>query len=115
DLVVSQGPMVFGAQAAAAGAIPVVFGFSGDPVEAKLVSSLARPGGNLTGIGLLGFELVGKRLEVLKEALPRVTRVAILANPGHPGEREEFRVSETAARRLGLTVQYLPVGSARDF
>jgi len=115
DVLVTQGPMVFGAKAVAAGAIPVVFGFSGDAVEAKLVTSLARPGANVTGVGLLGFELVGKRLEVLKEALPRITRVAILANPAHPGEQEELRASQAAARRLGLALQYVPVGSVRDF
>jgi len=114
DVIVSQGPMVFGAQAAA-GTIPVVFGYSGDPVEAKLVRSFARPGGNLTGVSLLGFELVGKRLELLKEALPRVTRVAILANTQHAGEQTVLRVSRAAAERLGVTVQYLPVSSARDF
>ena len=64
---------------------------------------------------LLGFELVGKRLDLLKEALPRMTRVAILANPQHAGEQTELRESQAAARRLGLTVQYLPVSSARDF
>lgn len=114
DLIVTQGPMIFGARAAA-GTIPVVFGFSGDPVEAKLVTSVSRPGGTVTGMTFLGIELVGKRVEVLKEALPGVVRLAILANPGHAGEQSELRESQVAARRLGLSVQYLPVSSARDF
>ena len=114
DVVVTLGPMVFGAQAGA-GATPVVFGFSGDPVEAKLVASLARPGGNLTGMTFLAFELVGKRLELLKEARPGITRVAILANVMHPGEQTELRESQVAARRLGLTLQYVPVRAPGDF
>jgi putative ABC transport system substrate-binding protein len=61
------------------------------------------------------LELVGKRLEVLKELMPRLARVAILANPAHPGEQLELRASRSAADRLGLAVQYLPVSSARDF
>jgi putative ABC transport system substrate-binding protein len=112
--VVTQGPMVFGARAEA-GAIPLVFLFSGDPVEAKLVASLARPGGNLTGLTLLSLELAGKRLELLKEVLPRLSRVAILANQEHPGERAELRESQAAAARLGLTVQYVPVQTLGDF
>jgi len=114
DVIVAQGPMVFGARAEA-GRIPLVFLFSGDPVEAKLVASLARPGGNLTGLTLLSLELVGKRLELLKEVLPGLSRVAILANPEHPGERAELRESQTAAGRLGVTVQYVPVRTVGDF
>ena len=65
--------------------LPVVFGFSGDPVEAKLVQSLAHPGTNYTGMSYLASELVGKRIEFLKDALPHVRRIAILARPQHPG------------------------------
>jgi putative ABC transport system substrate-binding protein len=114
DVIVTQGPMVWGARAEA-GSVPVVFGFSGDPVEAKLVASLAHPGGNLTGVTFLSLELAGKRLELLKEALPRLSRVAILANPEHPGERAELRESEVAAGQLGLKVQYVPVRTVGDF
>ncbi len=114
DLLVTQGPAVFGAREAT-GAIPIVFGFSGDPVEAKLVTALARPGGTLTGMTFLGFELVGKRIEILKEAVPTVGRVAIIANPGHAGEQSELKASQSAAGRVGMTVQYLPVSSVRDF
>ena len=71
--------------------IPIVFTTSGDPVESGYVDSLARPGGNMTGMSWLSFELVGKRLELLKEAMPRVSRVAILSNPQHPGEQRELR------------------------
>jgi len=61
------------------------------------------------------FELIGKRLEVLKEAVPGLTRVALLANTGHPGVQEELARSQAAARRLGFTVQYVPVAAVRDF
>ncbi len=114
QVIVTQGPMVFGA-AAETQSIPVVFGFSGDPVAARLVRSIARPGGNLTGVSFLSLELAGKRLELLREALPRLSRVAILANPEHPGEPAELRESRAAAERLGLTVQYVPVRRAGDF
>jgi putative ABC transport system substrate-binding protein len=113
DVIVTQGPMVFGAKAETQ-SIPVVFAFSGDPVEAKLVTSIARPGGNLTGVSLLTLELVGKRLELLQEVLPRLSRVAILANPEHPGESAELRESQAAAARLGLKAQYVQVRRAGD-
>jgi putative ABC transport system substrate-binding protein len=89
--------------------IPVVFGFSGDPVEAKLVKSLARPDTNFTGITYLASALVGKRIEFLKEALPGIQRIGILARPQHPGEHLERTASEEAARKLGLSVSYFPI------
>lgn len=113
-LLVAQGAMVLGARTVDT-PLPIVFGFSGDPVEAGLVASFARPGGRLTGIAMQSLELVGKRLEILRELLPRLARVGILANPTHPGEQLELRASRAAADRLGLAVQYLPVTSARDF
>jgi putative ABC transport system substrate-binding protein len=114
QVLVAQGAMVLGARTVDS-AVPIVFGFSGDPVEAGLAASFARPGGRLTGIAMQSLELVGKRLEILKELMPRLTRVAILANPAHPGEQLELRASRAAATLLGLNVQYLPVTSARDF
>jgi putative ABC transport system substrate-binding protein len=89
--------------------LPVVFGFSGDPVEAKLVQSLAHPGTNYTGMSYLASELVGKRIEFLKDALPHVRRIAILARPQHPGEHRERAASEEAAQKLGITVAYFPI------
>ncbi len=114
DVIMAQGPVVRLLKGAT-GATPVVFGFSGDPVEAGLVASLARPGGTMTGMTFMSLELVGKRLELLKEAFPGRTRIAILANPFHAGEQSEFKASQEAARRLGLMVQYYPVRSAKDF
>ena len=94
--------------------IPIVFLFSGDPIEAGLVASLARPGGNMTGITWLAFELVGKRLELLKEVVPRVSRVAVLASPAHPGEQRELMETQSAARALGTTLQYHQVRASAD-
>jgi putative ABC transport system substrate-binding protein len=114
DVIVAQGAAATPAKIAA-GAVPVVFGTSGDPVEGGFVASLARPGGNMTGVTFLAFELVGKRLELLKEALPNVARVAVLANPAHPGEQRELRETQHTAQSLGARLQYLQVKNPTDF
>jgi ABC-type uncharacterized transport system substrate-binding protein len=112
DVIVTQGgPATFPVVRAGA-TMPVVFGFSGDPVEAAVVSSLARPGRNFTGMTFLSFDLVGKRLELLKEVMPGLKRIAILANPQHPGEQGELRASQAAAKALGLSVQYFQAQNA---
>jgi putative tryptophan/tyrosine transport system substrate-binding protein len=90
---------------------PVVFGFSGDPLDVNLVQSWARPGGNFTGMSYLAIELVGKRIELLKEWLPRTRRVAVLARPQHPGEHLERKASEEAVGKLGLELSYFPYTS----
>jgi putative ABC transport system substrate-binding protein len=112
-VIVTQGPAVFYVRKAGA-AMPVVFGFSGDPVEAGLVESLARPGRNFTGMSFLSLELVGKRMELLKEMMPGLKRVAIIARPEHPGEQGELRASEAAAKALGLAIAYFPVKSEQE-
>jgi putative ABC transport system substrate-binding protein len=113
DVIVTQGGAAWSAYRHA-GTTPVVLGFSGDPVEAKFVESLARPGGPRTGMSWLALELVGKRFELLAQLIPGVTRVAVLADPGHPGEQNERRHSETAAQRLGMTLRHFPVRNARE-
>ncbi|TMH16768.1 MAG: hypothetical protein E6H68_05970, partial [Betaproteobacteria bacterium] len=80
--------------------LPIVFVVSADPVEAKIVASFARPGGNLTGMSLFSIYLMGKRLEYLKEAMPRVKRIAIIANPQHGGEPLELKAAQEAAARV---------------
>ena len=112
NVIVTQGAATRAAQMA--GTPPIVFGFSGDPVEAGLVKSLARPGGNMTGITMLAFELVGKRLEVLKEAVPRVSRVAVLSSPAHPGEQRELSESQITARNVGVALLYHQVNTTAD-
>ena len=87
-----------------------------DPVEAGLVESLARPGGNVTGITNLGTELGGKRLELLKEAVPKAARIAVLYDPALPGSLRELKeVLPVAARALGLTIQPREVRAADGF
>src|SRR3954463_8496207 len=83
---------------------PVVFGYSGDPVEAGLVNSFSRPGGNFTRATFMSYEVNAKRIELLHEAFPHVTRVAILSNPLHPGEQRELKESELGAQRLEIGV-----------
>ena len=108
DVIVTQGGAAWSAYRHA-GTTPVVMGYSGDPVEAKFVKSLAQPGGTLTGMSFLALELVGKRLEVLAQILPAGSRVAIIADPDHPGEQTEFRRSQVAAQDVGIKVSYFPV------
>jgi putative ABC transport system substrate-binding protein len=93
--------------------IPVVMLTSQDPVETGVVASFARPGGNLTGVAFVSSETAGKRLQFLKEAVPSLTRVAVLWNPGHPDP--EYRDITTAARRLGIHIQSLEVRQPEDF
>ena len=101
DLVVTAGPMTRAAPFLAQ-SVPVVFGFSGDPVDAGIVASFARPGGNATGVSMLQLDIASKRVELLKETAPAVARVAILANPDHPGVGSELKVTREAATSLGL-------------
>jgi putative ABC transport system substrate-binding protein len=87
--------------------IPIVFTGPADPVAAGLVASLARPGGNITGPALISDQLVGKELELLREVVPKATRVAVLWNPSNPGNTHQLRGAEAAAGVLG--VRLLPV------
>jgi len=100
DVLVSRGPSVDYTKAIRA-RVPVVFAYSGDPVAAGFADSLSKPGRNMTGITFMALELSAKRVEVLKELMPRATRIALLANPEHAGELAEYRVTEDAARRVG--------------
>ena len=113
DVIVTSGPATNPAKMAT-GTIPIVFNYSGDPVEAGFIDSLARPGRNMTGITQLAFELVGKRLEILKEAVPGVSRVAVLSSPLHPGEQRELRETQSTAQALGITLQYNQVKDTAD-
>ena len=113
DVIVAQGVAV-NAVYRAKSSIPVVFGFSGDPVEAGLVQSFSHPAGRLTGISFLTLELVGKRIEMLREVMPGLKRVAILAAPQHPGDTAERRASEIAAASLGISTAYFEARSAPE-
>ena len=113
-IVASGGPAARSAKDATK-TIPIVFATSGEPVESGFVDSIARPGGNMTGMSWLSFELVGKRLELLKEAVPRVSRVAILSNPQHPGEQRELRETQSSARAMGMTLDYYQTRTTAEF
>jgi putative ABC transport system substrate-binding protein len=98
--------------------IPIVFAATADAVGSGIVASLARPGGNLTGLSFLAPELVGKCLERLKEAVPRTTRVAVLWHPGSLGEstqRNMLNRAEVSARALGMQLQLVEARSPADF
>jgi putative ABC transport system substrate-binding protein len=95
--------------------IPIVIAGAGDPVGTGLVRSLAQPGGNITGLGDLATELSAKRLELLKETVPRLARVAVLWNAADGGMSLRFRAIQSAARTLGATVRPLGVQEPGDF
>ena len=113
DVVVTQGIALFPLISAGV-KTPIVFSISADPVEAKVVESFARPGGNVTGISLFTLALIGKRMELLKEVLPGIKRIAVIGNPQHPGERKEREAAQAAATTLGLTFRYFPVHSEAE-
>jgi putative ABC transport system substrate-binding protein len=100
---------------AATKTIPVVFTTASDPVRAGFVVSLGRPGGNVTGTTFMGVELVAKRMELLHEVLPGVTRIALLVNPNNPGlMQDNIWLSETAVQRLGLEMVIVKAGSESE-
>jgi putative ABC transport system substrate-binding protein len=105
QVIVALGPTAMPASRATS-TIPIVFAFSGDPIQAGFVRSFAHPGGNLTGISFLALELVGKRIELLKAVMPGLRRIAIVANAQHPGDQAERRASEAAAHAMGLEIEY---------
>jgi ABC-type uncharacterized transport system substrate-binding protein len=95
--------------------IPIIFGVAIEPVEQGLVASLARPGGNLTGLEFRGLELAGKRLELFKEAVPTISRVAVLANPVEPTHAGWPSTLERAAQALGVQLQRVEAGAPAGF
>jgi putative tryptophan/tyrosine transport system substrate-binding protein len=98
--------------------IPIVFTWAADPVGSGLVTSLARPGGNITGLSILAPDIIGKRLELLKQAVPGVSRVAALWHPGDYVERMEkdmLTEADRAARALGLRLQVVEARGPEDF
>ena len=99
---------------AATTTIPIVFMTAEDPVRQGLVASLARPGGNLTGINFFGGELTAKRLEVLRELVPQATRVAVLVNPNGPATEPTLRDIEPAASAIGLQIQVLSASTSGE-
>ena len=113
DVILTQG---YGSPAVAklTKTIPIISIYSGDMVDGGLIKSMAHPGGNISGIQLMALELVGKRIEILKECVPGIKHLAVLASPTHAGVHRERDVSIAAAKQLGLGVAYYPVNNPQE-
>jgi putative ABC transport system substrate-binding protein len=114
DVIVTGGPMDTRAAKEATSRIPIVMTWDQDPVGNGFVASLALPGGNVTGLSILAPEISGKQLELLKEIVPRLSRVAFLGNSTEPGNAQALRETEAAARAFGVQLQYLDVLAPKD-
>src|SRR5215813_6107368 len=115
DVIVAASGGAAEAAKKATGTIPIVMGQTGDPVANGLVASPARPGGNVTGLTALATELTGKRLELLKEAVPKASRVAVLSTPGSTESGTSMRSMEEAAQSLGVQLRAIEVRDVKDF
>jgi len=115
DVIVTSGTRVTVAAKQATSTIPIVVGGAGDLVEAGLVGSLVNPGGNVTGVSRLSPDFTGKRLRLLKEAIPKAIRVAALLNPDNPAYEPTLKEIEISVRALGIMFQSLAARSPNDF
>jgi putative ABC transport system substrate-binding protein len=114
DLIVTAGPLVTRAAKEATSTIPIVMAQDPDPVGNGFVASLARPGGNITGLSRLAPELTGKHLELLKEIVPKLFRVAVFGTSTRPGNAQTLREVELAAGAFGVELQFLDILSPKD-
>jgi putative tryptophan/tyrosine transport system substrate-binding protein len=114
-LVTGGGEPTIQALKQATSTIPIVMAVSADPVATGLVASLPRPGGNITGLSIQAAEVGGKRLALLKEAMPQASRVAVLWNAASPGKALEWQDTQIAARALGVTLQSMEVRGPDEF
>ena len=114
DVILTAAVPAIRAAKGATGTIPIVMAVVVDPVETGLVASFARPGGNITGLSVRTPELVGKQLGLLKEIVPKASRVAVLWNPGNLGNPPQLRAAELAARTLGMRLQSLEARNPRE-
>jgi putative ABC transport system substrate-binding protein len=114
DVIVTGGAGAVMAAKRLTSTIPIVFGVASDPVGSGLVASLARPGGNVTGMSIEGPDLAAKRLELLRQVAPRLSRIAIVSNPDSSGATLEQREVRAAAPRLGIDVLPLPIRKVED-
>jgi len=115
DVIVTSTDLAIAAVKRETQTIPIVMASSSDPVSTGFVASLARPGGNITGFSIISPDLSGKRLELLKETVPGLSRVAILWNPDARGNVLDYQVTERVAHALGLQLQSIEVPRAGDF
>ena len=114
DVIVTAGGTATLAAKQATSTIPIVMAQDPDPIGSGFVASLARPGGNITGLSALAPELNGKRLELLKEIIPKLSRVAVLWSSTQPGNAQSLKELELAAKAFGVKLQYLDVISPKD-
>jgi len=114
DVILTTGTEAAEASKNATKAIPVVMAYSGDAVRLGIVADLARPGGNITGLTSINAELSGKRLELLKEVVPRLSRVALLWSPGNPNTKYLLNETESAASSLRVAIQSVQVKVPND-
>jgi putative ABC transport system substrate-binding protein len=114
DVIVTSGPLPTRVTKEATSMIPIVMAQDSDPVGNGFVASLARPGGNITGLSALRPELKGKQLELLKEILPRLSRVAVFGTSTQPGNAQSLKETELAAGAFGVKLQYLEILNSKD-
>ena len=114
DVILAGGTEAAIAAKQATSVIPIVFPTAGDPLGSRLVTSLARPGGNATGLSNLGTDLAAKRLEILREVLPGLRRLAVMVNTDYSGGATEREQIDAAARTLGLEITPMPIRRAED-
>jgi len=115
DVLVTPGSQTSRAAKQATSMIPIVIAHVGNPVGSGLIASLARPGGNITGVSVMGSELNAKQLELLKQAVPRASHVAVLSNPTHPRHSAGLKELQEAAQVLGVTLHVVDVRHPADF
>jgi putative tryptophan/tyrosine transport system substrate-binding protein len=114
DIIVTTGPADTRAAKEATSEIPIVMAQDSDPVGSGFVASLARPGGNITGLSNLASEISGKRLELLKETVPKLSHVAVLQNLNEPGNAQALTETQLAAQSFGIILQYFDVKNLKD-
>ena len=114
DVIVSEAPTSTRSAKQATATIPIVMVFDDDPVGSGFVASLARPGGNITGLSTLSPEISGKQLELLKEIVPRLARVAVIGTSTREGTAQSLKELQPAADAFGVKVQYLDIQDPKD-
>jgi len=114
DIIVTTGPIPTRSAKEATSTIPIVMAQDPDPIGSGFVASLARPGGNITGLSTLAPELSGKRLEILREVVPKLSRVAVLGFSTQPGNAQMLREVELVAKAFGVKLQYLDLLDPKD-
>ena len=114
DVIVTGGPAVTRPTKERTSTIPIVLGFDNDPVGSGFVASLSRPGGNITGLSSLSPEISGKQLELLKDVLSKLSRVAVLGTSTEPGNAQMLKATELASAAFGVRLQYIEVGDPTE-